>query len=275
LETLPLSNGPAPEQGCRFEAPHPLAVEAGYRDAMAHLDAYVEQVALQLRAILGNDLVAIYLHGSAAMGAFVPTRSDVDFLVVTSGQVSRDAKAALADTLSALACPGVGLELSVVTSESARTPSDAPAFELHLNTPGNRVVDGENCPGDPDLVAHFAMARARGVTILGPPPTDLISSIDRSRLLRALAHDLAWSMEQGIGVYAVLNACRALRFAREGMLCSKLEGGEWAIEQGVADADLVASALHRQRGADEEFDKPGAASFVTWVREALLVAATS
>jgi Domain of unknown function (DUF4111) len=103
----------------------------------------------------------------------------------------------------------------------------------------------------------------------------MISSIDRSRLLRALADDLAWSMEQGIGVHAVLNACHGLRFARDGVLCSKLEGGDWAIEQGVADADLVASALRRQRGVDEEFDKPGAAPFVTWVREGLLLAAIS
>jgi hypothetical protein len=209
------------------------------------------------------------------MDAFVPTRSDVDILVVTSGQVSPDAKAALAGTPSALPCPAVGLELSVVTTESARTPSDAPAFELHLNTPRNRVVDGEGGPGDADLVAHFAMAQARGVAIEGPPPTDLICSTDRSRLLRALAHDLAWSMDRGIGVYAVLNACRALRFAQEGVLCSKLARGDWAIEQGVADTDLVASALRRQRGADEDFEKPGAPSLVAWVRDELLDAATS
>jgi streptomycin 3"-adenylyltransferase len=241
---------------------------------MTDLEAYLEQVVLQLRAILGDDVVAIYLHGSAAMGAFVPTRSDVDILVVTSGRIAPDAKAALADTLSALPCPAVGLELSVVTSESARTPSDAPAFELHLNTQGNRVVDGEGGPGDPDLVAHFAMARARGVTILGAPPTDVIASIDRSRLLRTLADDLAWAVEQGMSGYAVLNACRALRFARDGVLCSKPEGGEWAIEQGVADADLVASALRRQGGADVDVEERGAASLAAWVREELLDAAT-
>jgi predicted nucleotidyltransferase len=242
---------------------------------MTHLEAYVEDVALGLRTILGDDLVAIYLHGSAAMGSFVPTRSDVDILVVTSGRVPPDSKAALADALSALPCPGVGLELSVVTVESVRTPSDAPAFELHMNTPGNRLVDGGSGPGDPDLVAHFAMARARGVTMLGLPATDLIAPIDRSRLLRTLADDLAWAVEQGMGGYAVLNACRALRYAREGVLCSKIEGGEWATEQGVADPELVASALRRQAGVDEDVEEGAAASLAASVRKELLNAATS
>src|SRR5262245_8232483 len=88
-----------------------------------------------------------------------------------------------------------GLELSIVTSASVRTPSDTPPFEPHLNTLGDRVVDGEGGPGDADLVAHFAMAREHGVAILGPPPMDLIAPIDRSRLLRTLADDLAWSVE--------------------------------------------------------------------------------
>jgi hypothetical protein len=82
---------------------------AGYRYAVTHVDAYLEQVALQLRGLLGDDLVAIYLHGSAAMRAFVPTRSDIDILVVTSGRVAPDAKAVLAETLPAIPCPGVAL----------------------------------------------------------------------------------------------------------------------------------------------------------------------
>ena len=141
----------------------------------------------------------MYLHGSAAMDAFVPTRSDVDVLVVTRGPVGAHAKNVLAESLSerSLPCPGVALELSIVTSLAARTASDAPAFELHLATQGARVVDGEDLPGDPDLVAHFAMARERGVVLFGPPADQVISPIDRSRLLLVLADDLAWALRAG------------------------------------------------------------------------------
>jgi streptomycin 3"-adenylyltransferase len=119
------------------------------------------------------------------------------------------------------------------------------------------------------------MARAAGVAILGPPPTDLIAPIERSRLLRTLADDLAWSIEVQAGTYGVLNACRALRFEREGVLSTKIEGGEWAIEHGVADVDLLASALRYQRGADAYVDGSRAASLATWVRLELLTAANA
>lgn len=42
------------------------------------LESYVEQCC----GILGNDLVGVYLHGSAAMGCFDGRVSDLDLLIV-------------------------------------------------------------------------------------------------------------------------------------------------------------------------------------------------
>jgi hypothetical protein len=242
---------------------------------VTELEAYTADIVDRLSAALKDDLIAVYLHGSAAMGAFVPTRSDVDVLVVTRGSVGASAKSMLAESLSesSLPCPGVGLELSIVTSLAARTTSDAPAFELHLATQEAHVVDGENRPGDPDLVAHFAMARERGVVLFGPPVDQVISPIDRSRLLLALADDLAWALEQELGGYAVLNACRALRLAREGTFCSKPEGGAWAVANGVGDRASIEAALRRQAGSDEAVDLAAAIPFVERAREELLAPA--
>ncbi len=62
--------------------------------------------------------------------------------------------------------------------------------------------------------------------------------------------------------YAVLNAARTLRYVIEGVLCSKIDGGEWAIARGE-DRRLIAPAVAEQRGAP-----PSAASIeqATWVR---------
>jgi hypothetical protein len=239
---------------------------------MAELDEYVVEVTRRVSAAVGEDLVGLYLHGSAAMGAFVPSRSDIDVLAVTRGTLATSAKLALAEALSetALRCPGVGLEISIVTLESARTPSDRPAFELHIGTDEDKIVDGAGHDGDPDLLAHFAMARAHGVALVGPPPEDVIAPVDRSRLHRSLADDLAWATERGMSGYAVLNACRALRLVREGVLCSKPDGGRWALDEGIADTDLVVTALRRQAGADEEVNGEAATLFAARVRDELL-----
>jgi streptomycin 3"-adenylyltransferase len=103
----------------------------------------------------------------------------------------------------------------------------------------------------------------------------VIEPVERARLLKSLAHDLAWDLDrQRVGTYAVLNACRGLRFARTGELCSKPEGGTWAIEAGEADPELIAGALRRQAGADEEVDAVIATVFVERVRIELLAHAT-
>jgi hypothetical protein len=166
---------------------------------------------------------------------------------------------------------GVGLELSSLPHRAA-TPSDAPLFELQLATEDDVVIDGDDKPGAGDLVAHFAMTRARGLALVGPPPRDVFVPIDRARLLRSFADDLTWALEQGRPGYCVLNACRALWFAREGRLCSKLEGGEWALAERVADPSLIATALRRQRGADESVDPAAATLFASETRDRLVSA---
>ena len=49
--------------------------------------------------------------------------------------------------------------------------------------------------------------------------------------------------------YAVLNACRALRFAREGVICSKIAGGEWALGTLPQHGIAIGAAVAEQRGA--------------------------
>jgi hypothetical protein len=244
---------------------------------MAELNDYVSEVARRVLTALGDDLVGVYLHGSVAMDAFVPTRSDVDVLVVSRAPLAPAVKLAVASELSeaALPCPGVGLEVSIVTLDSARSSSDRPAFELHMDTQENTVDHGARHPGarhpgDPDLIAHFAMARVRGVALMGPPAEEVIAPVARTSLLRSMADDLEWGIERRMTGYAVLNACRALRFAREGTLCSKPEGGEWAMREGLVDADLVRAALRRQAGSDEEVEFDMGARFVALAREELL-----
>jgi streptomycin 3"-adenylyltransferase len=238
-------------------------------DMARSLDEYLRELSRRVSAVLRSQLVGVYLHGSAAMGAFVPSRSDVDVLVVSRDSLTTEAKKALIDSLSEpmLPCPGVGLELSVVTLRVARDPSAIAAFELHLATEESRVADAGV---DPDLVAHFAMVRSRGRSLLGPPPQEVFASVDRRALLSSLADDLSWAIGEGRFGYAVLNACRSLCFAREGALVSKPEGAEWALREGVGDPDMIRAALRRQCGSDEEVNGGAASTFAARARDELL-----
>jgi hypothetical protein len=58
---------------------------------------------------------------------------------------------------------------------------------------------------------------------------------------------MAWQGWLSEDADAVLNACRALRYLRDGVFSSKRDAGEWALDR-VADPDLVEAAL-RSRAA--------------------------
>ena len=70
----------------------------------------------------------------------------------------------------------------------------------------------------------------------------------RRVLLERLQAELAWGLKESSMAYAVLNAARALRYALETTICSKLDGGEWALAHGEPPA-VIEPALAEQRGA--------------------------
>ena len=210
------------------------------------IDDYLAELAQRFEDLVGDSLVGVYLHGSAALGDFSPARSDLDVVAVVDRPLSAREKDAIAE--AARSCPAsVGLELHVV-HESTIAAVEAPHFELHVS--GERVVDGCGHAGDSDLPAHFAVLRERGRALVGPPAASIFPPIPRALLLRSFAGELRWAEEHASPSYQVLNACRALRFLEEGVLCSKLDGAEWARARGLQPALVDAAARHR-RGLTE------------------------
>ena len=209
---------------------------------------YLEALTAEVAAVVGERLVGVFPHGSLMLGGYRPERSDIDVLVVVEDALSADEQADLADRLSAdaLPCPAIGLELSVVTRAVASAPEARPAFELHVTTaPQDRkVVDGHGHPGDLDLVLHFAVCRALGHDVFAP--------LQRELVLAQVADELDWALAHNPSEYAVLNACRAWRYAVDGALVSKVDGGEWALTQLDAGGarEVVQAALARQTGTD-------------------------
>jgi len=215
-------------------------------------ERYARDVAGVVAKVLGRAVAGTYLHGSAVLGGFDARRSDVDILAVSGAALSGAQQAAIAAAVSEEQLPGParGLELSVVTAQAARRPAARPAFELHVTTgPDPKVVDGHGHPGDPDLVLHFAVCRAAG-RLLGPgrPAIQVLGEVPDELVLDQLAAELRWAAEASPDEYAVLNACRAARFAGGGGLVSKIAGGEWALGRAAGpDRELIAAALARQR----------------------------
>jgi hypothetical protein len=156
---------------------------------------------------------------------------------------------ALVDSTSA--CPGSGLECSVVLAGQAVSPAPPWPFLLHVqSSPGQAVrrVLGDSMDGDPDLLMHYAVSRAAGVALFGPDPAAVIGEVPRAAILAYLVDELDWGLAHGSEAYAVLNACRALVYAADGHLVSKISGGRRVLDQQFGPADVIGRALDEQQG---------------------------
>ena len=53
-----------------------------------NLDGLLAEFVNQSKAILGENLAGIYLHGSAVMGCYNPKKSDIDIIIVINDDMT-------------------------------------------------------------------------------------------------------------------------------------------------------------------------------------------
>jgi Aminoglycoside adenylyltransferase, C-terminal domain/Nucleotidyltransferase domain len=240
------------------------------------LTGYLDDVVTRLGEELGDLLVGVYAGGSLALGGYIPGRSDVDLAAVTASPPSVTAKRKLVARLrhDELPCPARGLELVVYPEATVRVPTVEPGFELNLNTGSALPFRVDLDPGVAN--AHwFAIDRsilsAHGIALFGPPTGEVFAPIPSNMLLPILADSVRWH-EQGSHCLfdTVLNGCRSLRYAEDGIWSSKQEAARWALGR-LDDPDVVAAALT----CEPDFDRAGLSSFSRLVLERIEAASTS
>lgn len=221
----------------------------------AEVNAILQQLLPQVQATLGPQFLAMYLYGSLALGDFTLTRSDIDFVVVTAGDLPPDLIAALytmhAD-LAAREIPWGGeLEGSYIPQHILRRPDpSAPRYPT--------IERGETLRLNPRTTGGLiqrTILREHGITLAGPPPTHWIDPVAPDDLRQeALAIAQEWLAplaanpvslrSTGYQSYTVLTICRMLYTLEHGTIVSKPTAARWAqTALGPRWAPLIAYAL--------------------------------
>lgn len=214
-----------------------------------------ETLAEWLVGVVGPALVGVYVHGSAALGGFLPGVSDLDVLVVVADSLDRRVREGVTRALqeSHGSSPGRGIEASVILDEVAQAGGHRIDFEVHVTTDPTdcKVVDGAGHPGDPDLILHMAVCRQSAIAMFGPEPSVVFAGVDPALVTAQMIDELTWAIAQGSEAYAVLNACRARFYLEHRVFCSKLEAGRWA--RALFDtSDLIDRSLAVQEGHSDD-----------------------
>lgn len=193
-----------------------------------------------LQSVLGDGLVGFYLGGSLAAGDFSSNRSDIDFLAVTSGELSTEQVLALKELHRRLSGKetkwGHELEGSYVPSPALRRYDPANAtFPVIERGEELRVEHHEV-----DYLIKLAVLREQGITLRGAEIKTLLDPISPDDLRRAVLGiiEVWWQpmlskpvklSHPGYQDYAVLTMCRMLYTLQNGGVATKPQAARWAL----------------------------------------------
>jgi predicted nucleotidyltransferase len=192
-----------------------------------------------IRDVLGEDVVGVYLHGSAVLGGLQP-HSDIDVIVVSKRPTSSEEKRRLVDLLMALSGWGrsIGrpIELDIVVQSEIRPWRYPPAFDFHFSELlRKRFENGELAPWptpiNRDLASVITMTLLGDTALFGPPPAEIFDPVPRGDYIDAILRDtrtvdqyLDWDTRN-----VVLTLPRIWSAVATDELYSKDSAAEWAL----------------------------------------------
>ena len=245
-------------------------------------ESLIEGFAERSKNILGDDLVGVYLHGSAVLGCFNPDKSDLDFIIVVKEPLSDAAKRTYMDMVTACSAagPAKGIEMSVVLRNVCKPFVYPTPYELHFSE-GHLKWYEDDPDGyiremngvDKDLAAHFTIINKKGRCLIGAPIGEVFGEVPDRDYWDSIWFDVEGAAEDIAEhtMYLTLNLARVLAYQREGLVLSKKEGGQWAIRCLPAEyRPLIEDALREYTEcAEVVYDEALARRYAEYVIEQL------
>ena len=244
------------------------------------MDVSIQRFIEETADILGDSLVGIYLHGSAAMGCYNPMISDIDLMIIVNDIIPDDVKRRYMDIVIAADgdVPAKGIEMSIVQRRYCDPFVYPTPFELHYSRmhtkwytddPDDYISKMKGT--DKDLAAHFTIIRSRGICLQGLPIDEVFGEVPGEYYYDSICEDIAEAAEdiKDNTMYITLNLARVLAYRREKLILSKKEGGEWALSH-IPDkyAPLISAALDKYNGtADMHYDAALAQDYAGYMLE--------
>ena len=244
------------------------------------MDTVIDSFVKRSREILKDNLVGIYLHGSAVMEWFNPAKSDLDLIVVVKEFLTDANKRFFMDMVVELnnKGPAKGIEMSIVRQSVCKPFAYPTPFELHFSIahldwyrkdPKDYIskMKGE----DKDLAAHFTIINHRGRCLCGAPIKEIFDDVPIRDYIDSIWNDIADAEDEITDnpMYIILNLARVLAYVKDGLVLSKKEGGEWALD---SIPEVYHSLLHNALkeyadGTDTEYDMSCAKEYAKYMIE--------
>ncbi len=209
-----------------------------------------------VKEILGEQFVGMYLYGSLSSGDFNPETSDIDFLFVTEDTLSDETISKLETMHKATWATSLKRAGEL---EGAYVPRELMRRHDPNGSPCPTVNEGKFyvAPLGSDWIIQRHVVREYGVIVEGPDPKTLIDFVTPDDIRFAvkgilyewwfpMLDDPAWLRDHPIGyhAFAILSMCRVLHALEHGAIVSKPKAAHWAQSQlGEEWRQVIEAAL--------------------------------
>ncbi len=236
-----------------------------------------------VKEILQDQFVGMYLYGSLASGDFNPKTSDIDFLVVTTDELAEEIITkleAMHKSAWVISLKRAGkLEGAYIPKELIRRHTSngqpCPIFNK-----GKLVVEKLGS----DWIIQRHVVREYGVIIEGPNPKALIDFVSpddiRGAVMGTLTEwwfpmldDASWlrNGESGDRAFAIITMCRVLHAIEHGTIVSKPKAMQWAqAKLGEPWTELINKAIAVSQHKDQDISVNEALDFIRFTKEQII-----
>ncbi len=229
----------------------------------ANVNALLERFLAELRTILGEKLIGLYLYGSIVTGDFDPTCSDIDLLATLTADIDEKEFAALDAMHQGLIQEYKEwegrIEIAYLSERGLKTfrTESSPIGIMSPGEPFHIIEAGKG------WLMNWYVVREKGITLYGPPPASIISPIAKEEYLQEVRqYALSWrewvrtdAHKRPSQAYAILTLCRAFYALKKGEITSKKQAATWAEHEFPEWASLIRQALSwREAWRDENID---------------------
>jgi streptomycin 3"-adenylyltransferase len=183
-----------------------------------------------VREILGDNVVGIYLHGSAVLGGLRES-SDLDVITVVQRPLTKAEKGRLGAVLAKISKNPRPLDFDLLVRSEIRPWRYPPQFDFHYSEwwPGVRDRDT-----NPDLAVLITMMLAGDTPLYGPPSATVIDPVpdeDFRRSTLAAVEDAMGRRLEDDTRNVVLTLARIWTSIETGEVLSKDGAATWALER--------------------------------------------
>jgi predicted nucleotidyltransferase len=227
------------------------------------INSFFDTLLFQLKTILEDRLIGVYLFGSLVWGDFEYGSSDIDLLVVTSSTITNNEFGKLdhmhKDLAKTYTHAKEGMVEILYVSENILQTFKTRRSSIAVIHPGEPFHTRD---AGKDWLMNWYSVQEKGRTLLGPSPKTLITPIAKEEFVQAV-QDYAITWRNRINgvhgrpgqAYAILTMCRAYYTYKNGEQISKQKAAKWTAKEFPQWSTLIEDALKwRQNWRDNPVD---------------------